>query len=221
MPIINSAHSGCKDVFKAFLVENANYDGNEEIPCLTTSKHLPEKVIPFSKAISSKDYDCWIHFYEHDCDFERLWNKPHTYLPIIKKFKGIISPDYSLYYDMPLCMQIWNTYRGRALAHWLQENGVEVIPNVRWGDERTFELSCLGVESNKTIAVSTHGCIKTVDNKKMFIAGFDYVMNKLTPKTIIVYGRMPDKIFNLAQMYGIELIHFESEFSLSHRKEVS
>lgn len=56
---------------------------------------------------------------------------------------------------MPLSMQIWNTYRGKALAHWLQENGVEVIPNVRWGDERAFELACLGVESGKTIAVVT------------------------------------------------------------------
>ena len=122
---------------------------------------------------------------------------------------------------MPLCMQIWNTYRGRALAHWLWENGVEVIPNVRWGDERTFETACLGVESGKTIAVGTHGCIKTVEGRKMFIAGFDYAINKLKPKNVIVYGRMPDKIFGLARMYGINVISFESEFSLSHKKGVN
>ena len=55
----------------------------------------------------------------------------------------------------------------------------------------------------------------------MFIAGFDYVINKLQPKIVIVYGRMPDKIFCLAKMQGIELIPFESEFSLSHLKEVN
>ena len=210
-----------KDVFNSFLVRNATYDGKEEIPCITTSNFIPEKVISFSKAISSKDYDCWIHFYEHDSSFERLWKNPQKYLPIIKQYKGIISPDYSLYYDMPLCMQIWNTYRGKALAHWLQENGVEIIPNVRWGDERTFELACYVVESGKTIAVGTHGCIKTIEGRNMFIAGFDYVINKLKPKTVIVYGRMPDRIFNLAKMQGIELIPFESEFSLSHSKEVN
>ena len=133
----------------------------------------------------------------------------------------MISPDYSLYYDMPLCMQIWNIYRGRALAHWFQENGVEVIPNIRWGDERTFKTACLGVESGKTIAVGTHGCIKTVEGRKMFIAGFDYAINKLKPKNIIVYGRIPDKIFGLARMYSINLLLFESEFSLSHKKEVN
>ena len=116
--------------------------------------------------------------------------------------------------------QGWNTYRGKALGYWLQENGVEIIPNVRWGDERTFELSTLGVEKNKTIAVGTHGCIKTIEGKRMFIRGFDYVVQALKPKNIIVYGRMPDKIFCLAKMYGINLIQFDSEFALSHKKEV-
>ena len=48
-----------------------------------------------------------------------------------------------------------------------------------------------------------------------------YAIKKLKPKTVIVYGRMPDKIFNLARMQGVELIQFESEFSLSHPKEVN
>lgn len=210
-----------KDVFHSFLVKNANYAGHEEIPCVKTSELLPKKVIPFSKAITSKEYDSWIHFYEHDYVFEKLWNNPQKYLPIIKRFKGVISPDFSLYYDMPLVMQQWNTYRNRAIACWLKDNGVEVIPNVRWGDERTFKLSTLGVEKNKTIAVGTHGCIKTIEGRKMFIDGFDYVLKVLKPKNIVVYGRMPDKIFRHAKVYGINLIHFESEFSLSHKKEVN
>ena len=210
-----------KDVFNSFLVRNATYDGKEEIPRITTSNLIPEKVITFSKARSKQEFDSWIHFYEHDSVFECFWNNPQKYLSIIKQYKGVISPDYSLYYDMPLCMQIWNTYRGKALAHWLQENGVEVIPNVRWGDERTYELACYGVESGKTMAVGTHGCIKTVEGRNMFIRGFDYVINKLKPKTVIVYGCMPDKIFALAKMQGVFLIPFESEFSLSHKKEVN
>ena len=65
-----------KDVFHAFLVKNANYAGNEEIPHVKTSNLLPEKVISFSKAVTSKEYDSWIHFYEHDYKFEKLWNNP-------------------------------------------------------------------------------------------------------------------------------------------------
>ena len=219
--VSNKPKKAVTDVFHAFLVENASYAGNEEIPCVATSKLLPEKLISFSKAMNSNEYDSWIHFYEHDRKIERFWASPRKYLPIIKKFRGVISPDYSLYYDMPLVMQEWNTYRGKALGHWLVENGVEVIPNVRWGDERTFELSTLGVEPEKTIAVGTHGCIKTLEGKRMFIRGFDYVVQALKPKTVIVYGRMPDKIFCLARMYGIELICFESEFAQTHKKGVA
>lgn len=222
MSVISHAQkSGCKDVFHAFLVKNATYDGAEEIPRVRTSNYLPNKLIAFSKAIKSDQYDSWIHFYELDQKIESFWNNPQKYLPIIQRFKGVISPDFSLYYDMPLCMQQWNTYRGKALACWLQENGIEVIPNVRWGDERSFLFSTLGVEKGKTIAVGTHGCIKSIEEKQMFIRGFDYVVQALQPKTIIVYGRMPDKIFCLARMYGIELLRFESDFETSHKKEVA
>ena len=101
MSKINSIRSGCKDVFHAFLVKNATYDTKLEIPCLRPENMVPEKLIPFSKAIGSKEYDCWVHFYEDDVAFERIWNKPNKYLPILGKFKGVITPDLSIYRDMP------------------------------------------------------------------------------------------------------------------------
>lgn len=77
--------------------------------------------------------------------FERLWNQPNKYLPILKKYAGVISPDFSVYRDMPLVIQQWNIYRSRAVGHWLQENGIPVITNVRGSDNRTYELCCTGV----------------------------------------------------------------------------
>lgn len=43
-------------------------------------------------------------------------------------------------------MQKWSTYQGRALAHWWGENGMEVIPNVRFADERSYEFCFSGIE---------------------------------------------------------------------------
>ena len=80
------------------------------------------KLIAFSKAIRSTDFDTWIHFYEDDVAFERIWNTPNKYLPIIKKFKGVITPDFSVYRDMPLVMQQWNIYRSRAIGLMLYHN---------------------------------------------------------------------------------------------------
>ena len=210
------------DVFHAFLVENADYDGYYELPVVRTSDHLPDKVITFSKAMSKTwdDFDCWVVFYEHDRDFERLWNKPRQYLDKLKKFKGVISPDFSLYRNMPLVMQLWNTYRSRAIAVWLQDNGVEVIPNIRFGDERTFSFCFDGVEENKTVAVGTHGCIKRKEDKIFFKIGLARMVQRLSPKTIIVYGSAPDSIFKPYKDMGINNIAFESEFSKS-RKQVT
>ena len=117
------------DVFHARLVENADYNGYIELPVIRTSNLIPNRVVTFSKAMSKdwRDFDCWVMFYEYDVKFERLWNAPDKYLKKLKRFKGIISPDFSLYRNMPLVMQMWNTYRGRALASWLQSNGAEVI----------------------------------------------------------------------------------------------
>lgn len=216
----NAARSGCKDVFHAFLVKNATYDSPLEIPCLKTELRKPQKLIAFSKAVHSADYDAWVHFYEDDTVFERLWNRPNTYLPILKKFKGVISPDFSVYRDMPLVMQQWNIYRSRAIGHWLQENGTPVIPNIRFGDERTFKLSCAGINKHGVIAVGSHGCIKLLTERNYFKNGLKYVMNKLEPTTLVIYGTAPDEIFAQYKEMGIEILQFDSECSAAHRKAV-
>ena len=196
MSQINSARNGCKDVFHAFLVKNATYDGFLEIPRIERGIYKPQKLIAFSKCISSKEYDCWVHFYEDDVAFERIWNNPSRYLPILKRFAGVISPDFSLYRDMPLVMQFWNIYRNRAIGRWLQDNGVKVIPNVRFGDKRTFKGACYGVGIDGTIAIGTHGCLRIKEDKNYLTAGLEYVIKHLKPRVIVVYGAAPAEIFN-------------------------
>lgn len=216
----NSSRKGCRDVFRAFLVKNATYSSEQEIPCLKKETAVPEELILFSKAMSSKEFDSYICFYEDDASFERLWNNPQKYLPILKRFAGIISPDFSLYRDMPLVMQEWNIYRSRALAHWLQENGVHVIPNIRWGDARTYELCCSGIPQGGTIAIGSHGCIKLLQEREPFKDGLDYVVKRLHPNTILVYGKTPDFVFGEYRKSGIFIKQYESNYSLTHRKAV-
>lgn len=211
------------DVFHSFLVKNADYEGYIELPKIKTSNFIPEKLVTFSKAMSKMwtDFDCWVMFYEHDIKFERLWHNPKQYLSKLKKFKGIISPDFSLYRNMPLCMQMWNTYRGRALSVWLQDNGIEIIPNVRFNDERTYEFCFDGIEKFKTVAVGTHGCIKSKIDKVYFKIGLAKLVKTLSPRTIIVYGAAPDDIFKKYRDTGIKIISFESEFSKSRKQVIA
>ncbi len=211
------------DVFNSFLTSDADFEGYIELPKIKTSNLIPEKLVTFSKAMSKswKDFDCFVMFYEHDVKFERLWNNPQKYLEKLKRFKGVISPDFSLYRNMPLVMQQWNTYRGRALAVWLQNNEIEVIPNVRFNDERTYAFCFDGIERFKTVAVGTHGCIKRKPDREYFKKGIAELVKRLLPKTIIVYGKAPDSIFKPYKDAGIDIIPFESEFSKSRKQVVA
>lgn len=221
MTLFNCTRSGCKDVFKSYLVRTAEYETELEIPVIEAEEKLPERLISFSSSISSKDYGAWIHFYEDDANFERLWNNPQKYLPILKKFAGVILPDFSLYRDMPLVMQYWNIYRSRAIGHWLQENGIHVIPNIRFGDERTYKVCCAGIPKKSVISIGSHGCIKLRNERHYFEKGLDFVINNLEPKVIIIYGALPDTISEKCKKHGICIIKFESEFATAHKKKRS
>lgn len=177
-------------------------------------------MIPFSKALFSTDYDQWVHFYEDDYLFEKLWDNPQKYLEILKKFNGVILPDFSLYRDMPLVMQLWNIYRSRAIGHWLQENGITVIPNIRYGDKRTYKCCCDGIATHCVIAVGSHGTLKNKVDRHFFVNGLDSVVERLHPTVIVVYGSATDSIFDKYRAQGIRIVSFDSEFSKAMRRGV-
>ena len=209
----------CRDVFNAFLYENAIYAGKHEIPCLLRAKEVPKKLIPFSKTMSAKSFDAWVHFYEDDYLFERFWRNPRRYLELLRKFEGVILPDFSVFRDMPLNEQVNRISRSRAIGHWLQVNGIRVIPNIRFGDERTFDVCCDGIQQGGVIAIGTHGTIKRVEDRRIFVRGLEYIARKLNPEVIVVYGKAPDTIFGKYSEKGIRIVSFDSSFA-SANKEV-
>ena len=217
MSKINGVRKGCKDVFNAFLVSTATYDGFIEIPCIEPCNEIPKRMIAFSKAVSSNDHEQWVHFYEDDHLFERLWNNPRKYLSILGKFQGVILPDFSLYRDMPLVMQLWNIYRSRAVGHWLQTKGVKVIPNIRFGDHRTYSICCIGIEKHSVISIGSHGNLKNRLDREIFLKGVDKIVKTLEPRVIIIYGAAPDKYFRKYKDVGIRIVQFDSDFATSHR----
>ena len=70
------------------------------------------------------------------------------------------------------------------------------------------------------IAVGSHGCIKLLSDRSYFVSGLEYVVSRLEPHTLVVYGAAPDKIFAPYREKGIEVLQFDSDFMKS-RKAVS
>lgn len=134
----------------------------------------------------------------------------------LSKFEGVILPDFSLFRDMPYNMQVNNIYRSRAIGNWLQSMGIPVIPNIRWGDERTYDIACLGISKDNVISVGSHGQMRDLDDRKHFINGLDYVVDKLSPHTILVYGALLDDVFAWYRLQGINILHYPSNTSLAY-----
>ena len=104
---------------------------------------------------------------------------------------------------MPLVLQIANTYMSRAIGHYLQQQGIYVIPNVRWGDERSYttcelpeKFAFLGLPKHSIVSIGTYGCIQSKINKYYFKEGLRAMLEELEPEVVIVYGSMPDSIFS-------------------------
>ena len=184
------------DVFNSYLVRTAIYAGEEEFPSIKSCNEIPNKIIPFSVAMKANynEFDCWVCFYELDYLFMRFWRNPKKYLQKLKKFNGVISCDFSVYANMPLVMQKYHIYMGRALANWLIENGVKVIPNVRLGDERTYKFGFDGLYKYDVVAIGTIGTIKKIEEKNLILNAIRETIKVLEPRDIVIYGSLPNEI---------------------------
>ena len=158
------------DGFRADLVRTAEFCGIFEIPRIKKPEEfiIPKDTIPFSLRCKTTDYSEFVVFYEHDIRFSDVLLATDDYLDELRNFPGVVSPDCSLYRDMPLVLQIANTYMNRAVGHYLQSQGIYVIPNIRWGDERSYttcelpeKFAFAGVEKHSIVSVGTYGCIQS------------------------------------------------------------
>ena len=145
-------------------------------------------LIGFNYARTSQEKQKFLHFFLDDYQFYRVWNKLKGNGEIIKEFAGALSPDFSLYLDYPISLQIYNTYRNRYCGAYWQSLGVKVIPTIGWSDERSFDFCFEGVEKGGIVAVGTVGVMNDDKAKKLFLQGYNEMMKRLEPKKVLIYG---------------------------------
>lgn len=176
------------DHYNLRIVSILHTDGPEDMPTLEAVDFKPDKLIGFNYAKTAKGFDCGIHFFIDDYQFERLWNKPEQYLRLLKRFECVLTPDFSMYMDMPLPMQRWNEYRRRALGNYWQRNGMTVIPTLSWTDRRSFGFAFGGLPEGGTVAVSTVGIKGNDGAMKVWFEGMEAAIAAISPSCIVIYG---------------------------------
>ena len=135
-----------------------------------------------------------VHFYYDDFKFIQAWRNPDKYVDKLKQFKAVVAPDFSLYTDFPRALQILSCYRRQWCGAYWQSLGLDVIPDVVWGDEQSFDYCFLGIPEGGTVAVSTVGVANDENwngaEGEMFRAGYNEMMKRLSPTTVMFYGDM-------------------------------
>ena len=173
---------------------STNYYG---IPEMQATDVFGDKMLRFCDWAEVEDPENYIaHFYYDDFKFIQAWRDPDKYVEKLRKFKAVVSPDFSLYTDFPRVLQILSCYRRQWVGAYWQIQGLNVIPDVVWGDEESFNYCFEGIPKSSTVAISTVG----VKNDKfwngkegeMFRAGYNEMMKRLEPTTVLFYGDMID-----------------------------
>lgn len=207
------------DGFQSYLTDGAQLVGVPGIPMLLDLKNtqIPRGLIPFNKIGTTNDKKGYVHFYIHDINFSSVLTSTNKYISKLKEFDGVITPDCSILVGQSKCLQETNTYFNRAVGFYLQKQGIPVIPNIRWGDESTFEFCFLGVPKNSIVSISTHGCIRSSEEKRIFKAGLNEMIRQIDPSAIIVHGYMPESVFS-EYVKDVPFYRFPSEFETTHKK---
>ena len=148
-------------------------------------------LIGYDKINQSNDYKSTVHFFLDDYRFESIYNNPEKKIETLKKFNAVLSPDFSMFVEMPIALQLFSTFKNRWVGAYLQEQGITVIPTVRWGDLTSFNFCFDGIEKGCAVAVSTIGVKK---EKAHFILGYNEMLSRIKPSKIICYGKPFDEM---------------------------
>lgn len=169
-------------------------EGEFAIPFIKPEPYVPaDEYVPFNLASttrSNRDRK-GVHFFIHDYLFESIWTHREKYRALLSQFKVVLSPDFSPYMDWPIMVQRWNHYRKHLIGTWLQDIGCTVYPTVTWSDARSLKWCFDGEPAHSTVCVSSVGMMKRIEDKALFMRGYDRMLEVLEPETILFYGSVP------------------------------
>lgn len=162
------------------------------IPDLPRTMWTPARLVAYNSRaeIAKAGDDAAVHFFLDDYRFETMWTKPERGLNRVQSVGAALTPDFSLWRDMPVAMQLWQVYRSRWCGAWMAMHGIRVIPTVSWSTWDTYAFAFAGIPQGSVVAVSTVG-VRDALARELFALGYAEMVRRLTPSLVLVYGTPP------------------------------
>ena len=162
------------------------------IPEIKPEKFVDCRYVRFNEAQKIKDPSgIGVHFFVDDYEFDKVWNQFNRYMKMLSKFDAVLTPDWSVYTDWPVAVNIWSHYRKHYVGAWLQDMGVKVFPTIEWSDKESHKWCFDGEPVGGCVAIGSFGTQKDVEARKLFIYGYDAMLERLQPETIMFWGSLP------------------------------
>jgi hypothetical protein len=160
------------------------------IPDLPVASVIPTGLVSYNdrRAVDAAPPGAAIHFFLDDYRFEVVWTRPERGLNRPVRVGMALTPDFSLWTEMPWAMQVWQVYRARWCGMWMIQHGVSVIPTVGWSDPRSYDFAFAGIPVGSVVAVSTVG-ISGEPAEELFLSGMREMLARVQPPTVLVYGK--------------------------------
>jgi hypothetical protein len=172
-----------------YFEQNYPRHGRFDLPLLRREKVELDDLglIRFSNIIRNEtaDLGATVHFFEDDERFDEVWKNPESYVDEVGQYRQTLSPDFSLYTNMPMAQQVLNTFRSRWCGWYWQERGLMVIPTVSWSTTQSYSFCFDGLPLDAVLAVSTVGVRYA---EELFMAGYERMCSRLHPSQVICYG---------------------------------
>lgn len=164
------------------------------MPLIRKTQRIPSGLVPFSELSRHHvEEDEAVHFFLPDQLFERVWGQCGRFTSVLCKRKFALSPDFSVFMDMPMELIAYNVWRSRLLGSWWQVNGCDVIPTVTWAGVASYDKCFSGIEPGGVVAVGA--CpLRDKMAANRWLAGIRELEKRCTPTDILIYGsdRLPD-----------------------------
>ena len=167
--------------------------GKWGIPTLEPCGHIPTTLAawhhPAAREAAAQTGGA-LHFFLDDYRFERVWWKPEACLSRLREVGAALTPDFSLWRDMPAVTQMWQIYRSRWCGAYWQSQGIQVIPTVGWAGPESYEFAFQGLPHHSVVAVSALGVNDDLA-RELFQAGIEAMIDECEPSLLLSYGKLP------------------------------
>ena len=132
-----------------------------------------------------------IHFFVDDYHFDNIWFQFNIYTKMLARFDAVLTPDWSIYTDWPVAVNMWNHYKKHYVGAYLQSMGVRVYPTIEWSDKDSYKWCFDGEPEKSCVAVASIGTQQNIEARKLFVYGYDAMLERLQPETIMFWGSLP------------------------------